>query len=98
MCLTQEFWEKADKEAIKYEKRGYKFLGRIMDELDIEEDVLYKLRWIKKKIEFSTADIVDYELTEEGKKFLIYKERPQFFIFKRNKFKEAFELLSNNTK
>jgi|LGVF01.1.fsa_nt_gb hypothetical protein len=30
MCLTQKFWEEANKEAIKYEKRGYKFLAGIM--------------------------------------------------------------------
>ena len=96
MCLTQSFWEEANKEAIKYEKRGYKFLAGIMDELDIYEDVLYNLKWVKDKIDVTTADIYEFELTAEGRKFLKYKKQSQLFIFKKNKFKKAFELLSKN--
>ena len=98
MCLTQQFWENANKKAIEYEKKGYKFLASIMDELDIEEDVLYNLKWIQKNEMWSTIDIVDFELTEEGKKYIMYKDRPQLFLFKKTRFKEAFGKLSNNVK
>ena len=94
MCLTFEFWEYANKEAKKYEDKGYKFLAGVMDDLNLSEDVLYKINWVQKKECWTTADIYDYELTEEGKKYLMYKDRPQLFLFKKYKFKVAFEMLT----
>ena len=94
MCLTFEFWEYANKEAKKYEDKGYKFLEGVLEEYNLTEEVLYNLGWVQVKQECTTADLYYYELTEKGKKYLIYKRRSQLFIFKKNRFEEAFEMLS----
>jgi len=82
MCLTEQFFKEREKAREKYLTKGYIDLDDLFEDGRTSEDELFIVGFIQMKEEMSTAELNNWEVSEDGKRYLKEFKNPQLVLVK----------------
>lgn len=90
--ITSGFFEKREKKLDEYRANGYLELEDVLQQTGINIEQLIKAGLLKMKEIQSTADLLDYQVTEKGRAYFKELKRMQLIVVSKKNQQALIEL------